>query len=121
MLWNPAAIAAVQAATASRLGVLNIDGWCLLIIITTSLIVNYCYGLLLLKVSVTVSSFFKLCIDAQSASHARFKCLSTARAIPSGLHHGSEQVIEPLAGLHATEGHKVQTVFNSRLASECLH
>jgi hypothetical protein len=50
MLWNPAAIAAAQAATVSRLGVLNIDGWCLLIIITTSLMVNYCYGLLWLNV-----------------------------------------------------------------------
>jgi hypothetical protein len=50
MLWNPAAIAAAQAATASRFCVLNIDGWCLLIIITTSLMVNYCYGLLWLNV-----------------------------------------------------------------------
>ena len=27
----------------SRLGLLNIDEWCLLIIITTSLMVNYCF------------------------------------------------------------------------------
>ena len=50
MLWNPAAIAAAQAATASRFGVLNIGGWCLFIIMITSLMVNYCYGLLLLNV-----------------------------------------------------------------------
>jgi hypothetical protein len=41
MLWNPAAIAAAQAATVSRFGVLNIDAGCLFIIITTSLMVNY--------------------------------------------------------------------------------
>tara|TARA_A100001015_G_C14438140_1_gene499392 strand:- start:349 stop:525 length:177 start_codon:yes stop_codon:yes gene_type:complete len=58
MLWNPAAIAAAQATTVSRFGVLNIDGWCLLIIITTSLMVNYCFGLLWLNVSVTASSLF---------------------------------------------------------------
>jgi hypothetical protein len=46
MLWNPAAIAAAQAATVSRFGVLNIDGGCLFIIMTSSLMVIYCFGLL---------------------------------------------------------------------------
>tara|TARA_Y100000589_G_scaffold270734_1_gene263094 strand:+ start:201 stop:389 length:189 start_codon:yes stop_codon:yes gene_type:complete len=59
MLWNPAAIAAAQAATVSRFGVFNIDGWCLFIIIAASLMVNYCFGLLFLNVCVTASSLVK--------------------------------------------------------------
>jgi hypothetical protein len=46
MLWNPAAIAAAQAATVSRFGVLNIDDGCLFIIMTSSLMV-ICYSGLL--------------------------------------------------------------------------
>jgi hypothetical protein len=49
MLWNPAAIAAAQAATVSRFCVFNIDDWCLFIIITASQLVNYCFGLLFLN------------------------------------------------------------------------
>ena len=58
-----AARAAAQAATISRFGVLNIDDGCLLIIITTSLMVNYCFGLLWLNVYVTASFLFKICVD----------------------------------------------------------
>jgi hypothetical protein len=44
----------------SRLGLLNIDDGCLLIIITTSLMVNYCFGLLWLNVCVTASFLFRI-------------------------------------------------------------
>ena len=120
MLWNPAAIAAAQAATVSRFGVFNINGWCLLIIITASLMVNYCFGLLCLSGCVIAFPSLKICVDAGSACDTRFKSQGSADASLSCCCERAEQITEPITGLHATKGHEVQTVLDDRLTSECF-